>query len=343
MIPRFPEPETPFLCSSCVLPETFPGIRFDENGVCNYCQREKPALTVLGQKKASYRSQLDHLLLDAHHPGSAYDFIAAYSGGKDSTFVLKLLKERYGARILALTFDNHFVSPQAWANIRNVTDRLGIDHLSVRPNWPLMKTLFRTAALQDLFPSSSLLRASSICTACIGLVKIVILKAALERSIPFLAYGWSPGQAPLQSSIMKNNPEFVRQNQRIFKKAVPAEIAAQMEAWFVPEEYYERYKENFPLNIHPLAFFDYDEGAIKAEIEGLGWVPPRDTDENSTNCLLNALANDCHINRHHYHPYAQEIANMVRQGVMSREEGIDKIYSDQDPTQIVYARRKLGL
>jgi hypothetical protein len=25
------------VCTKCVLPETYPGIQFDENGVCNYC------------------------------------------------------------------------------------------------------------------------------------------------------------------------------------------------------------------------------------------------------------------------------------------------------------------
>ena len=26
------------LCTRCVLPETFPGIKFDEHGVCNHCR-----------------------------------------------------------------------------------------------------------------------------------------------------------------------------------------------------------------------------------------------------------------------------------------------------------------
>jgi hypothetical protein len=175
------------------------------------------------------------------------------------------------------------------------------------------------------------------------LVKSITLKTALEKSIPFMAFGWSPGQAPLSSSIMKNNPVFVSENQRIFKKALPEEMVDRLEGCFLPGTYYDRYQEHFPYNIHPLAFFDYDEVKIKSEIEGLGWEAPTNTDTNSTNCLLNALANDCHQRRHRYHPYVQEIATMVRQGVMTREEGIEKIYSDQDPDQVAYAREKLGL
>jgi len=336
-------PDQPILCSRCILPDTFPGVAFDDQGVCNYCRREEPALAINPEKKAQYRLKLDNLIRGTVSRDSSYEVIAAYSGGKDSSYTLKLLKEQYGVRILALTFDNHFVSPQTWTNINNIVDRLGIDHLTFRPNWPIMKSLFSLAAGNDLFPKPTLLRASSICTACIGLVKSLTLKTALEMSIPFVAFGWSPGQAPLQSSIMKNNPVFVRENQKAFKKALPTEIAEPFEGCFIPESYYERYKDRFPYNIHPLAFFDYDEEEIKLEIEGLGWEKPTNTDTNSTNCLLNALANEGHLKRHRFHPYVLEIANMVRQGVMNRQEGIDKIYNDQDPAQVAYAREKLGL
>ena len=27
------------ICKNCVLPESFPGIRFNEEGICNYCSR----------------------------------------------------------------------------------------------------------------------------------------------------------------------------------------------------------------------------------------------------------------------------------------------------------------
>ena len=48
----------------------------------------------------------------------------AYSGGKDSSYTLKLLRERYDLKILAFTLDNHFVSPVAWKNIDAITDIL---------------------------------------------------------------------------------------------------------------------------------------------------------------------------------------------------------------------------
>jgi len=73
----------------------------------------------------------------------------------------------------------------------------------------------------------------------------------------------------------------------------------------------------------------------------LGWQAPIDTDANSSNCLLNAFANHCHITRHGFHPYVWEIANMVRQNVLSRDEGIEKIYTCEDLTKVNYAKEVL--
>ena len=331
------------LCTKCILPESFPGIKFDESGVCNYCRRDEPIVDKMPEKKAEYREHLDDLIGAVKGKALGYEAIMAYSGGKDSSYTLKLLRERYDLRIIALTFDNHFLSGTALENIRTVTDRLQVDHITFKPPWPVMNKLFVRTAKEDIFPKPTLLRASAICTACIGLVKSLVLKTALEMEIPLIAFGWSPGQAPVQAAIMKTNPALTKQNQEVTKKAFPPEMSDLMGQYFIPDTYYENDKERFPYNIHPLAFFDYDEQEIVHELEGIGWKAPKDTDTNSTNCLLNAFANQVHIRRHGFHPYVLEIANMVRQGVMSRKEGIEKIYSEQSKEMVDFARKKLGL
>jgi hypothetical protein len=330
-------------CSRCILPETFPGIRFDAEGICSHCRKEESSLSARPSRQAEYRDRLDGLIAATRGQAPSYDVIMAYSGGKDSSYTLKLLKERYDLRILAFTFDNHFVSPISVENIKAVVDALGIDHITVRPPWPLVRSLFSLTAKEDIFPLPTLLRASSICTACIGMVKSLALKFALEMSIPLVAFGWSPGQAPIQSAIMKTNPTMTRQNQKALRSALPPELSAAMQPYFIPESHYVSCADRFPQNIHPLAFFDYDEEHIKSELQTLGWKLPSDTDTNSTNCLLNAFANDCHLRRHRFHPYVWEIANMVRQGVMTRAEGMEKIYAPQDDRMVSHARQKLGL
>ena len=331
------------LCNRCILPETFPGIKFSDDGICNHCNRQKTLTVDTIEKKSEYRQKLDDLLKGIKGQAPAYDAIMAYSGGKDSSYTMKLLKERYDLRILAYTFDNHFLSPLANENIAKITNTLNIDHINFRPSWSLISSMFKTAAREELFPKSALLRASSICTACITLVKSLVLKTALEMQIPLVAFGWSPGQAPIQSSIMKTNPALIRKNQKLVKDTFIEKIDPLTQSYFIPDSYYTIYQDSFPYNIHPLAFFDYNEEKISQELQEMGWQHPADTDTNSTNCLINAFANQCHVDQYGFHPYVLEIANMVRQGIMSRDEGIKKIYAEQNDEMVKYAQERLEL
>src|SRR5512143_2923480 len=109
------------ICTRCILPETFPGITFDAAGLCSHCRQSSSERVRLDEQK-KYEQKFRDLL--GKSSGSAYDILVAYSGGKDSTYTLGLLKNKYQARVLAVSVDNGFVSETARVNIRNVTDCL---------------------------------------------------------------------------------------------------------------------------------------------------------------------------------------------------------------------------
>jgi hypothetical protein len=203
---------TPRVCANCVLPETFPRIRFDEHGTCNFCldSQDKGGRE---KKAADYREKFNSLVSD-YKGKSVYDALMCYSGGKDSTYTLAVLKETYGLNVLAVTLDNGFVSNQASQNIHNVVEMLDIDHIFFKPSFHVLAKIFRTCATRDIFPPKTLERASTICTSCMAILKSSALRLALEKDIPFIAFGWSPGQAPITSSIMRNNPDMVRMMQK---------------------------------------------------------------------------------------------------------------------------------
>lgn len=328
------------ICSRCILPETFPGIKFDEHGVCSHCANFK-GIEALNEHKREYEQKFINLVKQSRKEGS-YDCMIAYSGGKDSTYTLKVLRERYNLRILALTIDNGFISERAFRNMCAVSENLGVDHLIFRPKFDLMKNVFLKSAENDIYSKKTLERASTICTSCIGIVKFVTLKTALEKSIPLIAYGWSPGQAPVQSSVMKVNPQLIRATQAATQGPLSKLVGDEVNAYFLTEEHFAMV-DRFPHNVHPLAFLDYNEEKIIKEIGQIGWEEPDDTDSNSTNCLLNAYANDVHIKRFGFHPYVWEIANMVRSGVMGREEGYKKIYGEQSGDLLEVAHKRLGI
>ena len=328
---------TPRLCTRCILPETFPGIFFNENGVCNHCQRYRGQIANAALKQ-KYENKFIKLINQQVSP--TYDVLMAYSGGKDSTYTLDIFVNRYNLRVLALTFDNTFISKQSFANMTTVCNALGVDHLMIRPHQKLLRKIFRTAATEELYSPKTLERASTICTSCIGMVKAITLKTAIEKEIPFVGFGWSPGQAPVQASVMKTNAAIMQTTQKAIYIPLHKIAGDAITPYFVTKEQFAS-PDKFPWNIHPLAFLEYNEEKIIARNNQVGWQKPDDTDPNSTNCLLNAYANQVHRDRYNFQPYVWEIANMVRAGVLARQEGIAKIYPPENEKQVNFAKNEL--
>ena len=158
------------ICSRCILPDTFPGISFDENGLCIFCQT---AIT-----SDNYKENIIFLkakmseIINKVRGISEYDCVVAFSGGKDSSYTLKLLVEKYNLRCLAITIDNGFISEQAIINCKTITEELGTDLLIYTPSFDFMKNMFaKSITSEDIHSKSAIKRASTVCNSCINLIK----------------------------------------------------------------------------------------------------------------------------------------------------------------------------
>jgi tRNA(Ile)-lysidine synthase TilS/MesJ len=328
------------LCKSCVLPETFPGIRFNAEGICNYCLEFRGEEN-LEKKKQRYRKRFEELLQEYKNK-AGYDALMSYSGGKDSTYTLAILKKEYRLNLLALTMDNGFLPEKTLKNIRKVVESLGIDHIFFKPRFSLLRKIVVECSKTNIYPAQTLIRASTICTSCMAIIKFITLRMAIEKRIPFIVFGWSPGQIPVASSIMKNNPEMLRVTQKAVLEPLERLVGNEIRPYFLEERHFKDF-DYFPYNISPLAFLDYDEECILDEVSKLGWEAPKDVDANSTNCLLNSFANIVHKEQYGFHPYAFEMAKLVREGYLDRSVALQKISQPEDQRTVKRVKRKLGL
>ncbi len=328
-------------CTRCVLPETFPGIHFDEEGVCQYC-RQTPDPARRAAQKARLRARFE-ALVDEIRPLPGHHALMAWSGGKDSTYTLWLLRERYGLRVLAFTLDNGFTSPVTLKNVRVVAENLGVDHIIIKPRFDLLRAVFVASAQRpDLYPPKALERASSICNSCIGIAKGIGLRLALERDIPLLVYGWSPGQIPLASALFCFTSPMLRTFLQAARLPLEKVAGDQIAPYFPPENLLDG-RDELPYSVAPLAFLEYHEETVLARTRALGWESPSDTDPNSTNCLLNGFACQVHLEQMGYHPYAMELAGLVREGYISRDEALARLNTPTAPEVLTAVRVKLGL
>lgn len=292
-------------------------------------------------KKAEYREKFDALIREYKGTGT-YDALMCYSGGKDSSHTLAILKEKYDLSVLAVSIDNGFVSEQAFRNIRAVVENLGVDHIFLKPRFDILARIFRHCAENDIYPPKALERASSICTSCMAIVKYSTLRIAVEKDIPFIAYGWSPGQAPVSSSIIKNNPGMVKIMQKSLYDPMYQIVGSEIKPYFLEDKHFKG-SSRFPYYVHPLAFLDYNEEVVYKNIARFGWKPPQDTDPNSTNCLLNSFANVVHKQRLGFHPYALEMANLVREGYLDRKTALSRLNEQENPKIVAMVREKLAV
>jgi Predicted ATPase of the PP-loop superfamily implicated in cell cycle control len=275
------------------------------------------------------------------YKNAPYQVVMAYSGGKDSTFTLYKLREKFNVSVLAVTIDNGFLTEQCRQNIHEATANLDVDSITIKPSFAKLAKVFNLAASQEIYPKKALERASSICTACIGIVKSTVYKEAILRKIPFVCFGWTPGQIQVKSPIMRLDYRMILANQKQIQDPIVNNLGDDYKKYFIDPEWLEAQKEYVPYFTYPLVFSHYSEDEILNTIKNIGWKKPEDTDMNSTNCLLNSYANSVHIRDYGYNPYSLEIASLVREGFLSREEGFKKLSISGDDSVINHIKNKL--
>ena len=110
-------------CSKCILPETYPLIKFDKYGVCNYCK-------TYTKQKFLGDDQLKNKIGDKNTK-----ILLGLSGGRDSCYALYYLYEVLGYKnIITYTYDWGLTTDTARRNISHFCQKYGIENIIRAPN-----------------------------------------------------------------------------------------------------------------------------------------------------------------------------------------------------------------
>lgn len=117
------------VCSRCIYDSRISSIRFDENGVCNYCKMSDSLKSDYKTGTAEGERSFLKIVENIRRRGKnkKYDCIVGVSGGTDSSFMLHYVKRDLGLRPLAVHYDNTWNSAIATENIRKITKKLNVD------------------------------------------------------------------------------------------------------------------------------------------------------------------------------------------------------------------------
>lgn len=117
-------------CRKCLLPETHPYIKYDNEGICNYCLYMKPTV-VQGRNRDSLHKIVETFI--SQHPDSD-NCLIPISGGRDSCYGANLLVKEFGVKPLTYTYDWGMVTDLARRNVARTCGALGLENILVSAN-----------------------------------------------------------------------------------------------------------------------------------------------------------------------------------------------------------------
>lgn len=130
-------------CRNCILPNTRPGLKIADDGICNACkssEKKEQEIDWVAREKA-----FQDVVQLAKARSKGYDCLIPVSGGKDSTWqVVRCLE--YGLNPLAVTWKTPARTKIGQENLDNLV-HLGVDHVDYQIN-PKVEKRFMLKSLE---------------------------------------------------------------------------------------------------------------------------------------------------------------------------------------------------
>ena len=198
--------KTKVRCVKCNLPENYPGLVLDENGICNYCKDTSNSAEqrhYLGADKL--KEDIEKILKENPNRNPDFDCVLAFSGGMDSTFLLYILSVELKLKVLAVSLRHKYMPAETINNITKITKELGVKHEFVENDFLNDCARYFITKWACVPTYQSLI---TFCTGCrYGLYKLLPMYAAYKQ-IPV----YCTGETPYEHTDFKVNVTMINPN-----------------------------------------------------------------------------------------------------------------------------------
>jgi len=310
------------------------GIRFDENGLCNYCKIYDEWDKNFPVNKETEK-QIEKMIKKIKEEGKnkKYDCIVGVSGGVDSTYTLYYVK-KMGLRPLAVHIDNGWNTELSVDNIKNAVSKLDVDLYTKVLDWEEFKDLqvsFLKASVPDVeIPTDIAIRS-------------VLFQAAAKEKVNYIITGVSfrtEGKIPQSWTYLDGK----------YIKDVQKRFGTKKLKDFPNFTLFDRVYYNFIKRIKRVSFnyyIDYSKEKVKdILIKELGWRPyPGKHYESVYTRFIQSylLPEKFNIDKRKVHYSA-----LINSGQMTRKEALKKLKEpaypeDKIEEDLEYVIKKLDL
>lgn len=302
------------VCNTCVLHSRIPGVSINEDGKCSVCARfEKFKEHEPGARKYLLE-EMENLFKSVKALKRPYDVIVLFSGGKDSTILLKMAKEKYQLRPLAFSLMHPLVNDTANKNMEEVAAKLGVELVKYYPDREVYKKAVRMGIEKG--PEYGLGEFFG-CDICSFFHHWIPARFAMRLGIPVILEGSDLSQT---GEITYLQGERVREDAKKGKK--PHGPVHDIIRDALGEEYHGSiydYDENeviegkYPTVISPFSFLDYDYRENFREIADMG-LKTKDFRTIYTNCSATPFFSYFSLKRFDCVSYIKHYATEIRRG-----------------------------
>jgi len=323
-------------CTQCLLPSTYPGVTFNEQGVCNHCvsyQKSEP----LGEDQFVNKTRTKS--------GDQYDCLVGISGGKDSCYVAYLAKKKFGLRVLAVSYDFPFMVDLARHNTRTVCESLGIELIVIKSKNNLEYNLLRNHLISLAATGTTW----GQCMFCHYGIEAILYNVARSKNIPFILSGvtssevwWNPGNRigilakRLKTLSIGEKLLFGFHQCKAYAGLVDQRIQFPLEG-NSPLNVYQRAQppSNGPESVKLFDYIHWDHNVIEKILhEETGWQKPAKSLSWRYDCILEPLLDYTFYKEFGISSAGLYLCGLIRSGVVSREEGMRLMLENEDQARL---------
>ena len=348
-------------CNRCIMPEKYPGIRFNSEGICSYCTSSDK--TNEATKTDVFDKDKLITLIGSGKSRGDYDCVVPVSGGKDSIYVLYYAVRHLNLRPLAVSYSSGFQTQMALENINNACKALNVTCIIEKADKNVQDKLFR----ESLRISKTIGSYVRTCLNCSTLIKAIPMKVAKEKKIPFILWGDSIRESVRLVKMMskKETTRYEDIRSRSLITMISEKISRLREVNMTPYKLIcifprlVRYRflsfsqmlslgvpyknilfpnkefaspKNGPQIIHFFDYIDWDPVKDLTILEKeLGWKHPPDR-TSRFDCCLYCFANHGTFQTDGITADGIIACNLIREGLLSRE---DALKTEQQRAQII--------
>lgn len=328
-------------CKRCAYPSNHAlGISFSSDGLCSGCivHEEKDML----DWGARENKLIKILELYRNKTTTNYDCIIPISGGKDSFFIVDLIKNKYGLNPLLVSFNKHYNTKGGIHNLEHIRTLLGCDIATMTLNPEQYKKLIRY----------SIKRLGSIHWPYLAGSTVYPVQVAVQKNIPLIIWGAHQG---IDQVGMFSHTDEVEMTRRYRKEHdllghEPEDALLEGNSYLTRNDlaplFYPNDSDLYSVGVRGIYLNNYIRWDTKAQHEKMlhqyeyyASQQKRTFDTyNDVDCLLyNTLHDEIKYKKFGYSKINDHVAREIRFGRLSYQEGLNLIEQYQSQYDHNYA------